>query len=115
MNLGQKIEQLLKTTVMTKVELAKKLGLKDSSVISHWVKNRFNVKEFIKNAAENHKQAIFKYNPMYQFLTTTRDIVVMNHAPSVTMLISCGVWAVGMLLFGCIVFKKNQDKFIYYI
>ena len=60
-------------------------------------------------------QAIFKYNPMYQFLTTTRDIVVMNHAPSVTMLISCGVWAVGMLLFGCIVFKKNQDKFIYYI
>jgi Helix-turn-helix. len=41
MNLGQKIEQLLKTTAMTKVELAKKLGLKDSSVISHWVKNRF--------------------------------------------------------------------------
>ena len=41
MNLGQKIEQLLKTTSMTKVELAKKLGLKDSSVISHWVKNRF--------------------------------------------------------------------------
>ena len=26
---------------MTKVELARKLGLKDSSVISHWVKNRF--------------------------------------------------------------------------
>lgn len=41
MNLGQKIEKLLKTTAMTKVELAKKLGLKDSSVISHWVKNRF--------------------------------------------------------------------------
>ena len=41
MNLGQKIEYLLKTTSMTKVELAKKLGLKDSSVISHWVKNRF--------------------------------------------------------------------------
>ena len=41
MNLGQKIEQLLKTTAMTKVELSKKLGLKDSSVVSHWVKNRF--------------------------------------------------------------------------
>ena len=41
MNLGQEIEQLLKATAMTKVELAKKLGLKDSSVISHWVKNRF--------------------------------------------------------------------------
>lgn len=41
MNLGQKIEQLLKMTAMTKVELSKKLGLKDSSVVSHWVKNRF--------------------------------------------------------------------------
>lgn len=41
MNLGQKIEQLLKTTSMTKVELSKRLGLKDSSVVSHWVKNRF--------------------------------------------------------------------------
>lgn len=41
MDLGQKIEKLLKLTAMTKVELAKKMGLKDSSVISHWVKNRF--------------------------------------------------------------------------
>ncbi len=41
MDLGQKIDKLLKLTAMTKVELAKKLGLKDSSVISHWVKNRF--------------------------------------------------------------------------
>ena len=41
MNLGQKIEQLLKMTAMTKVELSRKLGLKDSSVVSHWVKNRF--------------------------------------------------------------------------
>ena len=41
MDLGQKIEKLLKLTDMTKVELARKLGLKDSSVISHWVKNRF--------------------------------------------------------------------------
>lgn len=41
MDLGQKIDKLLKLTSMTKVELAKKLGLKDSSVISHWVKNRF--------------------------------------------------------------------------
>lgn len=41
MDLGQKIDKLLKLTSMTKVELAKRLGLKDSSVISHWVKNRF--------------------------------------------------------------------------
>lgn len=41
MKLGEKIELLLSKTSMTKVELARKLGLKDSSVVSHWVKNRF--------------------------------------------------------------------------
>lgn len=41
MNLGEKIDFLLKKTSMTKVELARRLGLRDSSVVSHWVKNRF--------------------------------------------------------------------------
>ena len=42
----------------------------DKKNLSRWVKNRFNVKEFIKNAAENHKQAIFKYN---QYLVHKND------------------------------------------
>ncbi|MFA6584340.1 MAG: XRE family transcriptional regulator [Elusimicrobiaceae bacterium] len=41
MRLGEKIEKLLKQNKMTKTELASKMGLRDSSVISHWVKNRF--------------------------------------------------------------------------
>lgn len=40
MRVGEKIDFLLKKTAMTKVELAEKLGLKDSSAVSHWVKNR---------------------------------------------------------------------------
>ena len=53
MTLGQKIENLLKLTAMTKVELTQHLGLKDSSVVSHWVKNRFkpdksNIKKLAK-------------------------------------------------------------------
>ena len=42
----------------------------DKKNLSRWVKNRFNVKEFIKNAAENHKQSIFKYN---QYLVHKND------------------------------------------
>jgi|GEM_PF-1230281 len=41
MNLGEKIDNLLRQNHMTKIELALKMGLKDSSVVSHWVKNRF--------------------------------------------------------------------------
>ncbi|MCX5783748.1 MAG: XRE family transcriptional regulator [Elusimicrobia bacterium] len=41
MTLGEKIERLRRTRGLTKIELAKKLGLKDSSVISHWTKDRF--------------------------------------------------------------------------
>ncbi len=40
MKVGEKIDFLLKKTAMTKVELAKKLGLKDSSAVSHWVVSR---------------------------------------------------------------------------
>lgn len=42
MKLGDKIEQLLKQHKMTKTELATRMGLKDSSVISHWVYHRFH-------------------------------------------------------------------------
>lgn len=42
MKLGDKIEQLLKQRKMTKTELASRMGLKDSSVISHWVYHRFH-------------------------------------------------------------------------
>lgn len=60
-------------------------------------------------------QTIFKLNPLYQFMASARSIVVNGQAPSITMLLSILAWGIGMLLIGSIVFKKNQDKFIYYI
>ncbi|MFA5161577.1 MAG: XRE family transcriptional regulator [Elusimicrobiales bacterium] len=42
MKLGAKIALLLKERAMTKIELAKRLGLRDSSVVSHWVRDRFH-------------------------------------------------------------------------
>ena len=58
---------------------------------------------------------IFKLNPLYQYITAVRVIVLDSTAPSLVMMITLTLWAVGMFVIGSIVFKKKQDKFIYYI
>ena len=60
-------------------------------------------------------QFLFEFNPLYQYLTATRSIVLYGQCPSVLNLILCVAYALIAMLVGCIVFKKNQDKFIYYI
>lgn len=59
-------------------------------------------------------QVILKCNPLYLFITGARTIVLYNARPSITQmgimfLVSCGTMLLGMFIF-----KKNQDKFIYY-
>lgn len=58
---------------------------------------------------------LFKLNPLYTFLTSIRTIVLDGKCPSLMMFIIITLWAVGMFALGSIVFKKNQDKYIYYI
>lgn len=60
-------------------------------------------------------QMLFKLNPMYQFLTAAREIVLFGNSPSISTLAILGAIALGALGIGSIVFKKNQDKFIYYV
>ncbi|MDO4963594.1 MAG: ABC transporter permease, partial [bacterium] len=60
-------------------------------------------------------QGIFKFNPLYQFLTATRSIVLTGERPSLTTLLILGAIGVVTLLIGSIAFKKKQDKFIYYV
>ena len=60
-------------------------------------------------------QMIFKFNPLYQYLTSVRDIVLFGNRPSLTTLAILGLLAIFSLAVGGIVFKKNQDKFIYYV
>ena len=58
---------------------------------------------------------IFKINPLFQFLACARSIVLISARPSFTMLGTITLWALGTFVIGSLVFKKNQDKFIYYI
>ena len=60
-------------------------------------------------------QRIFAINPMYQFLTATRTIVLNETAPTTGTLLIIAIWGIGVLLIGSLVFKKKQDQFIYYI
>ena len=58
---------------------------------------------------------LFKLNPLYQYLTAAREIVLYGHTPSLINLAAITGYSLIMLLIGTIVFKKNQDKFVYYI
>ncbi len=59
-------------------------------------------------------QPIFKLNPLYMFLNGARTIILYGKCPDILDLIVMFLVGFGTLILGSIVFKKNQDKFIYY-
>lgn len=60
-------------------------------------------------------QKFFKLNPLYQYINFIREIILYNQLPSLRSFLICGISALFFLLVGIVVFKKNQDKFIYYV
>ncbi len=57
---------------------------------------------------------LFKLNPLYVFINCTRDIILFGNCPSPVQLMQMVAYGLGSLLIGTIIFKKNQDKFVYY-
>ena len=60
-------------------------------------------------------QHYFKYNPLYIYLTGVRSIVLAGERPSLIQLGVMAVYGGVTLCIGLIVFRKKQDKFIYYV
>lgn len=60
-------------------------------------------------------QFVLKLNPLYHIITFARTIILYHQMPSATSFIACTVSSLVSLLIGVVVFKKNQDKFIYYV
>lgn len=60
-------------------------------------------------------QKIFVFNPIYQYITAVREIVLFGNFPGFKSLGIMGLIAFASLSIGALIFKKNQDKFIYYI
>ncbi len=60
-------------------------------------------------------QALFELNPLYHYINFIRQIILYHQMPTGLSFVICGVSAIVVLFIGLIVFKKNQDKFIYYV
>ncbi len=67
------------------------------------------------NMIDERLQMVLKINPLYQIINFARMIILYNQIPPLISFISCTLAALVSLLIGIVAFRKNQDKFIYYV
>lgn len=60
-------------------------------------------------------QPFLKLNPLYHYINFAREIILYGRIPQPFTWLTCIVSAVVVLIIGVVVFKKTQDKFIYYV
>ena len=58
---------------------------------------------------------LMKLNPMYQYINFARSIILYHNVPSLGQFAGCAISAILVLLFGIFIFRKKQDRFIYYV
>ncbi|MEG1995096.1 MAG: ABC transporter permease [Romboutsia sp.] len=60
-------------------------------------------------------QMIFKLNPLYQYINASREILIFSRMPSWQNLLACFISGFVVLIFGLFIFKRKQNKFVYYL
>ena len=60
-------------------------------------------------------QPILKLNPMYHYINFARQIILYHRIPEPFTWIMCLASSVFVLIIGIIIFRKTQNKFIYYV
>lgn len=60
-------------------------------------------------------QVWLKLNPLYHYINFTREIILYGRVPQPFTWLVCLISSVIVLVIGIIIFKKTQDKFIYYV
>lgn len=60
-------------------------------------------------------QKIVVFNPLHIYIDFLRNIALYNSMPSLSSFIGCVLAAVASMFIGCVVFFKNQNKFILHI
>jgi ABC-2 type transport system permease protein len=58
---------------------------------------------------------VLQVNPLYHFLKSTRLCILDGLSPEPIVYVQCFLMAMGMLLVGALVFRKNQDRFVLYL
>lgn len=59
-------------------------------------------------------QVLFKLNPLYQYIDFARTIILYGRCPSLESFVACLASSTLVLVVGLVLFRKNQNKFIYY-
>jgi len=60
-------------------------------------------------------QWVIRLNPLYHYIKFARTCIIDGVSPTIMRYWYCFISAVVMLAIGCLIFKKNQDKFALYI
>lgn len=58
---------------------------------------------------------LYNYNPMYFFVDAVREIVMEGCTPQPVVFFRCTIVSIAALLAGGLIFKKTQDRFIFYL
>ena len=58
--------------------------------------------------------ALMKLNPLYQYISFARTIVLFHATPSASQFLLCFISAALVLAAGAVFFRSKQDRFIYY-
>ncbi len=60
-------------------------------------------------------QRLFMLNPIYVYIRYIRIIVIDGGIPTLRHHLLCFIYALVVLVIGCVIYKKNNYKFIYYM
>lgn len=63
----------------------------------------------------NNFKFILQVNPLYHFLKSIRTCILDGLSPEPAVYIQCLLIALGALVVGSLVFRKNQDRFVLYL
>jgi ABC-type polysaccharide/polyol phosphate export permease len=58
---------------------------------------------------------ILKLNPMYNFINFSRMIIIYRQMPSLDSWAACFISGFIIMIFGIVLFRRKQNKFIYYV
>ena len=67
------------------------------------------------NVISKSLQPFLKLNPMYHYINFVREITLYGRIPQPFTWATCIVSSVVVLIIGVVVFRKTQNKFIYYV
>ena len=81
------------------------------TLLLHYMSAIFYTVDSYPQAVQN----LFMLNPVYVFIRYIRIAVIDGQVPSAVHHLLCAAYAIVLLVIGCIIYKKSNYKFVYYM